>query len=236
MMRSKRRREVEPRLVGRREAILALGSAGLGAIALAAPPLRRLGLSALDGDEAWAQACTRAPELTEGPYYISNSQLRRNILERRPGVTLWLSLRVIDAGTCSTIPGAVVDIWHADADGEYSGFNGADNDTFMRGRQGVGNSGVASFRTVYPGWYPGRTPHVHIKVHVAGAEVHTGQLFMEESVTDAVYAREPYASRGERDTRNAADQIFRSGGDATILTIAPRGKGLWGSITLAVAT
>src|SRR4029079_18339565 len=105
-MRSERRREVGPLLMRRREAILALGSAGLGAIVLATPPLRRLGLPALDGDEAGAPPCTRTPELTEGPYYVSSSQLRRNILERRPGVTLWLSLKVIDARTCSTIPGA----------------------------------------------------------------------------------------------------------------------------------
>jgi protocatechuate 3,4-dioxygenase beta subunit len=225
-----------PRAIGRRDALLAFGGASVGVIALAAPSVRRLASRAILPADARAQECTPAPALTEGPYHLENPLLRRNVIERRPGVTLWVTLKVLAAASCEPIPGATVEIWHADAGGEYSGFGGADNDTFMRGRQVVGSAGAATFRTVYPGWYPGRTPHIHYKVHVSGNDVHTGQLFFDEAVTDAVYTLEPYAARGDRDTTNAADGIFASGGAQSMLALARRGAGYWGKIDIAVTT
>ncbi len=224
------------RSIARRRALLAMGGAGLGALALTSPLGRRLARVTLPAD-AFAQAsCTLSPEQTEGPYHVANPLLRRNVTERRPGVTLFVSLRVASAATCAPIPGAVVEIWHADADGAYSGFNGAENDTFMRGQQVTGAAGVATFRTVYPGWYSGRTPHIHVKAHVGGSEVHTGQVYFDEAVSSAVYAREPYVARGAQDTTNAEDFIFASGGAASMLALAPRGDAYWGAITLVVAT
>ncbi len=221
-------------LIRRREAMLALAGAGLGAFALTSAAVRRVAGRALDG-EAWAQtSCQLSPELTEGPYYIEDSRLRRNVTEARPGLPLWVSLKVTDAQSCATVAGAVVEIWHADAGGSYSGFNGADDDTFMRGRLTVGDAGVATFRTVYPGWYQGRTPHIHVKVHVGDSVAHTGQLFFDDAVSDAVYAQAPYAARGTRDTDNASDGIFADGGAESMLTLAPRGKGYWGTRTLVV--
>jgi protocatechuate 3,4-dioxygenase beta subunit len=99
----------------------------------------------------------------------------------------------------------------------------------------VGDAGVATFRTVYPGWYTGRTVHIHVKVHVGGNTVHTGQLYFDDAFTDSVYTRSPYAERGTRDTRNANDGIYANGGAASLLTVAARGKGYWGSIRLVVA-
>jgi protocatechuate 3,4-dioxygenase beta subunit len=218
----------------RREAIVAIGGAGLGALALATPALRRLAGPAFDTRDAWAQACEPSPEQTEGPYYVENSRVRRNVTEQGAGAPLWVSLKVVAAQSCSVIPGAVVEIWHADALGNYSGFNGLEDRTFMRGRQTVGDAGIATFRTVYPGWYTGRTPHVHVKVLVAGSEAYTGQLYFDEAVTDAVYAQEPYASRGDRDTTNATDGIFANGGAESLLALQARGKGYWGSRTLVV--
>ena len=69
--------------------------------------------------------------------------------------------------------------------------------------------GVATFRTIYPGWYPGRTPHIHVKVSVAGSEVHTGQLFFDEALTTAVYARDPYRARGAQDTTSRCSRSSR---------------------------
>ena len=232
-----RREHDAARLIRRRDAMLALGGAGLGAITLAVPAVRRLARQALGDGEAWAaDTCELSPEQTEGPYYIDGAQLRRNVTESRPGVPLLVSLEVNDAQSCAPIPGAVVEIWHADAGGSYSGFNGADNATFMRGSHPVGAAGVATFRTVYPGWYRGRTVHIHVKVHVDGNEVHTGQLYFDDALSDTVFAQEPYASRGTRDTRNANDGIFANGGAASTLTVLPRGKGYWGTKTLVVAT
>ena len=101
-----------------------------------------------------AVSCVLTPEQTEGPYYLSREKLRRDITEGRPGVPLLLRLRVVDASTCRPIPHAAVDIWHADALGVYSGFgSGARSRTFMRGIQRTDATGLARFRTVYPGWY-----------------------------------------------------------------------------------
>jgi protocatechuate 3,4-dioxygenase beta subunit len=107
-----------------------------------------------------------APEQTEGPYYIADEAVRRNITEGRPGTPLMLRAFVVNASSCKPIRGAAVDIWHADAGGVYSGFGqGAGNRTFMRGIQRTNAKGLALFRTVYPGWYQGRTVHIHVKVH-----------------------------------------------------------------------
>src|SRR5438093_2642948 len=177
-----------------------------------------------------AVTCVLTPEQTEGPYYIANEKLRRNITEGRPGTPLTLRLGVVDASSCRPIKGAAVDIWHADAAGVYSGFGqGAASRTFMRGIQRTDAKGTATFRTVYPGWYQGRTVHIHVKVHVAGNVVHTGQLYFPDTLTDAVYRRLPYGRRPNRDVRNATDMIFRNGGVRSLLTIRRKGTGYVGS-------
>lgn len=222
----------------RRDVFRVAGAAGLGLLALASPPGRRslLGAGVASAQDAALATCTLAPEQTEGPYYVDDVLRRRNVTEGRPGTPLWLTLRVADAATCAAIPGATVEIWHADANGDYSGYNGFEGQIFMRGQQVVGDAGAATFRTIYPGWYPGRTVHIHVKVHVGGSTVHTGQLYFDDTLTDAVYTQEPYASRGTRSTRNAADGIYGNGGAASTLAVVARGKGYWGSITLAVAS
>jgi len=183
-----------------------------------------------------AVKCVLTPEQTEGPYYIPNERLRRNITEGRPGTPLTLRLGVVDASTCRPIKGAAVDIWHADAAGVYSGFGqGAASRTFTRGIQRTDAKGTATFRTVYPGWYQGRTVHIHVKVHVAGNVVHTGQLYFPDTLTDAVYTKAPYSSRPGRDVRNATDSVFRNGGKRSMLTLHRSGSGYLGSIVMGVA-
>src|SRR5439155_15827049 len=130
-------------------------------------------------------SCVLAPEQTEGPYYIADEKLRRNITEGKPGTPLALHLLVVHASSCKPIKGAAVDVWHADAGGVCSGFGaGAASRTFMRGVQKTDATGLARFDTVYPGWYQGRAVHIHIKVHVSGNVVHTGQLFFPDTLTD----------------------------------------------------
>ena len=173
--------------------------------------------------------------MTEGPYYISGEKLRRNITEGRPGTRLDLHLSVVDATTCRPISGAAVDIWHADAGGVYSGFGvGASSRTFMRGIQKTDRTGLAQFVTVYPGWYQGRTVHIHVKVHVGGNVVHTGQLFFSDTLTDSVYRVSPYTRRPNRTTRNAQDMIFQNGGARSLLTVRRKGSGYSGSIVMGV--
>ncbi len=111
------------------------------------------------GVASGAVRCVLTPEQTEGPYYIPNEKVRRNITEGKPGAPLTLRLAVVDASTCKPIKGAAVDIWHCDAGGVYSGFGqGSGNRTFLRGIQKTDAEGIAIFRTIYPGWYPPAAP------------------------------------------------------------------------------
>jgi protocatechuate 3,4-dioxygenase beta subunit len=187
------------------------------------------------GVASGAVPCVLAPEQTEGPYYIAGEKFRRNITEGRPGVPLLLRLRVVDGSTCRPIQGAAVDIWHADALGVYSGFgSGSRGRTSMRGIQRTDASGLARFRSVYPGWYRGRTVHIHVKVHVAGNVVHTGQLYFPDSLTDRVFRRKPYSRRPHRTTRNADDIVFAQGGRRSLLKLRKAGNAYVGSITMGV--
>jgi protocatechuate 3,4-dioxygenase beta subunit len=213
--------------------------AKLGGVVLAAA-----GGGALVADEAeggnravetGAVQCVLTPELTEGPYYIAGEKVRRDIREGHPGTLLTLALTVLNASTCKPIKGAAVDIWHADAAGNYSGFSSdTSSRTFLRGIQKTNAAGVAHFTTIYPGWYSGRAVHIHVKVHVGGSVVHTGQLFFPNALTDAVYKAAPYKSRGNPDTPNARDSIFVNGGKAGLLALRKSGAGYLGTIAMGV--
>jgi protocatechuate 3,4-dioxygenase beta subunit len=180
-----------------------------------------------------AVACVLTPEMTEGPYYVPDEAVRRNITEGLAGTPLALHLTVVNASTCKPIPGAKVDVWHANALGVYSGVQG-NTGTFMRGVQPANAHGLALFDTVYPGWYTGRAVHIHVKVHLGGNVVHTGQLFFPDSLTDRVYTKPPYSTRPGRDTRNAADAIFRNGGSRSMLKLSRSSSGYVGAIALGV--
>lgn len=198
-----------------------------------------------------AGACTLTPELTEGPYYFDVDSIRRDIREDRQGVALRLGIRVRDQGSCEPLENAVVDVWHCDANGSYSGFEAAssggpggggpggggpgggrtDDETYLRGAQATNSDGIVQFTTVYPGWYPGRTTHIHVKVHLDKSTLLTTQLFFDEKVNDAVYEREPYSEDAGRDTFNDGDGIF----DESLIVTAKRdGDGYLGLINFDV--
>lgn len=177
--------------------------------------------------------CVLAPEQTEGPYYLDEAAVRRNVTEGKAGVPLALRLTVVDASTCKPVKNAAVEIWHCDAAGVYSGVQG-DTGMFLRGVQRTDARGLAHFRTIYPGWYPGRTVHVHTMVHIGGNIVHTGQLYFSDAVTDAVYARSPYNRRPKRNPRNSGDSIYRNGGRRSTLKLQRKASAYIGSITMGV--
>jgi protocatechuate 3,4-dioxygenase beta subunit len=176
-----------------------------------------------------------APELTEGPYYLPNEAVRRDITEGKPGTPLRLHLTVVGVSTCRPVKGAAVDVWHADATGVYSGVAG-NTGTFLRGIQKTDADGVAIFDTIYPGWYQGRAVHIHVKVHVGGNVVHTGQLFFPDALSDRVYTAAPYRARGNPDTTDAADAIYRNGGSRSLLRPVRHGNGYLGSMVMGVHT
>jgi protocatechuate 3,4-dioxygenase beta subunit len=215
-------------LLRRREALLAAG--GLGAAALGARAL-------LGSPEAMAADCLLQREVTEGPYYLDLNLVRRNIKEDRRGIPLTLRFRVLNVKTCRVIRGAAVEIWHADGSGAYSGVSG-NSDTYLRGIQRTNAKGWVRFETVYPGWYRGRTPHIHMKVFVSGKEVHTGQVFMKDSVSARVYSRGIYASRGQAETTNSEDSIYSEAGRRALLSLRRKGDrvadGYTGTLNIGV--
>lgn len=236
--------------ISRRAALSTLGTMGLGALLAACTDggdtnagrttTRVTGTTTQPGTgsatadlfDAGA-SCTLSPEQTEGPFYFDVDALRRDLREDRVGTPLRLALRVRDAAACTPIADAVVDVWHCDAVGSYSGFEAADGETYLRGAQVTSSDGIVEFVTIYPGWYPGRTVHVHTKIYVDNASVLTTQLYFDEDITESVSAREPYARPTERDAFNGTDTIFD---ERLLLTLSEDGDGYLGVMTFDVET
>jgi protocatechuate 3,4-dioxygenase beta subunit len=192
--------------------------------------------------DAAAPSCTLTPEVTEGPYYLDLHRVRRDVTAGKHGLRLDLRIKVVDASTCKLRENAAVEVWHCDAGGTYSGFSqeGTAGKTYLRGTQLTDAKGVAQFRTIYPGWYEGRAIHIHMKVHVGGHVVHTGQLFFNDSVSDRVVRLSPYGSHHGSRVRNKQDQIYRqAGGSGALLRLrrlkaSAFRKGLIGTITVGI--
>jgi protocatechuate 3,4-dioxygenase beta subunit len=225
-----------PSPVSRREALGFLGTAAAAAAAAAAFGATPARATTRSAPAATSQAaCVLMPEMTEGPYYIDDAAVRRDITEGKAGVPLRLRLTVVDADTCRPIPRATVEVWHADAVGNYSGFGSSSPDSmFLRGVQRADGNGVVTFRSIYPGWYPGRAVHIHLKAHKGGNTVHTTQLFFDEDVSDAVYRASPYRSRSGNYTSNADDSIYADGGADSTLRLRQDGSGYLGTLTMGI--
>src|SRR4051812_34131043 len=197
---------------------------------------------ALMGDEAEAatiSTCLLTPEVTAGPDWVQGGYTRRNVTEGKPGMPLLIRFTVLNARTCKPIPRADVEIWHCDALGNYSAVDGATT-RFLRGHQKATATGKAGFLTIFPGWYPGRTPHIHMKVSVGGNTVHTGQVFFKEAITRVVYKMNPYSTKGTYDTPHSSDMIYsQAGGSKAELKLTKRTgglKGYLGTIAVGVVT
>ncbi|MFD2357569.1 intradiol ring-cleavage dioxygenase [Nonomuraea ferruginea] len=175
------------------------------------------------------------PATTAGPYYFDADKVRADIREDREGVRLRVAVKVQDSGSCRPIKDAVVEIWHCDAGGLYSGaeamsrgggalsasspdLDPQDDERYLRGAQVTNADGVVEFTTIWPGWYRGRCVHIHAMVHVSDARVLTTQMMFGEALNDRILAGRPYAARGERDTRNDGDGIFR---DEMLMKVTP---------------
>jgi protocatechuate 3,4-dioxygenase beta subunit len=221
--------------ISRREVLGLFGTAAAAAAAAAAFGHAPVGAATRAPFAAAQASCVLMPEMTEGPYYIDDMALRRDITEGKEGVPLRLRLTVVDADACRPIPRASVEVWHADALGSYSGFGSSSSDsTFLRGIQQANDKGVVTFRTIYPGWYPGRAVHIHLKAHNGGDTVHTTQLFFDEDVSDAVYGTSPYRSRSGNYTSNDDDSIYADGGASSTLRLRRSGTGYVGTLTMGI--
>jgi protocatechuate 3,4-dioxygenase beta subunit len=214
---------MQGRILARREALAWL-AAGTCALAL---PARA------------ATTCVARPEQTEGPFYV-DERLERSDIRGDPatgetslGAPLALTFAVsrLTSAQCTALAGARVDVWQCDAAGRYSDVRdgrGATVDRkFLRGYQTTGADGIARFVTIVPGWYFGRTVHIHFRIDAPGAngrvQRFTSQLYFDDAFVDGVHAQAPYASRSARRTRNRDDPIWRDGGAQ--LMLAPEGSG-----------
>jgi protocatechuate 3,4-dioxygenase beta subunit len=223
------------RFLSRREAVALLGATGVAWL------LTR----GLNHGQAIAgmlePPCVVRPEQTAGPYFV-DERLNRSDIRSDPsnglvkvGTPLTLTFLVsrLKAGDCQPLPGAQVDIWHCDAMGIYSdvqdpGFDST-GQKFLRGYQVTDSRGSAQFITLYPGWYPGRTVHIHFKIRTAPMARRsfefTSQLYFNDDLTDRVHTASPYATAGPRTTRNQQDWIFRRGGDQLLLAATQTADG-----------
>jgi len=188
-------------------------------------------------------ACVVRPVLAEGPFYsVGEDNPRRTDLrtdtstgESKEGVRLDLELGVseITEAGCDPLPGAIVDLWQADAHGVYSDVAdaGTAGQDFLRGHQATDEAGRASFVTIYPGWYPGRTPHIHFKIRspAEGGDAtytFTSQLFFTDRRSDAVYeSSDPYRARQARETKNEQDTVYYGTDGATTLDLVETDTG-----------
>lgn len=233
----------------RRQTIGAAGAVGAGALLAG-----KLSLDPSDSVTAAeaASACALQAEQEEGPFYVDLDRIRRKIVGGRSGVPLVLRIKLVNSKTCKVIKGAAIDVWHADAVGKYSdeSSEGTPGQTWLRGVQLTDKHGVAEFSTVYPGFYEGRTPHIHVKVHIGGARSgskyagghvsHNGQLFLSESISAQVYKLSPYTRDPNTLTKHSADRVYtQQHGSKSVVKLKRRGSslkknGLLGTITLAV--
>ena len=236
------------RRLSRRQALGAFGTVSLGAL-LGACGSEERKVATTDGGTATVEpktapagslvekldagaSCAQTAEQTEGPYYFDADSIRSDIREGRPGTPLVLALRVRGGDDCAPVENAIVDIWHCDAGGVYSGFGSGEGERFLRGAQATNEDGIAKFTTIYPGFYQGRTVHIHAKVHLDRQTVLTTQLYFDDAVSDRVYEADPYASQGDRSQRNDSDGIFD---DSLLLTLERSGKGYLGLMNFDVS-
>ena len=178
--------------------------------------------------------CVVRPALTEGPFFndelLNRSDIRSDSKTKvvSAGVPLTLTFLVsrVGAGSCEPRGGVMVDIWHCDALGKYSGESGegTSGKDFLRGYQMTDATGKAVFKTIYPGWYNGRAVHIHFKLRtVVGGRVtgeFTSQLFFDDKVSDGVFTVAPYTGKpGKRNVLNGNDGIYGNGGSQMLLAL-----------------
>ena len=240
------------RVLSRREVLASLGIAG---VALAVPKAmleagipRRIRLPG----GGVVPACVVRPEQMEGPYFV-DTKLNRADIRSEPGagtpksgtpLRLEFAVSRLEGAACAPLAGALVDIWQCDGLGIYSGvkdINGKFDTTgqqFLRGHQVTDRDGRVEFETIYPGWYEGRTAHIHFKIRTdpgaARGTEFTSQIYFDDAVSDRVYAKAPYAANQQRRVRNDGDGIYRDGGAQLLLPVTAEGAGYRGRFEIGL--
>lgn len=231
----------------RRQALTAAGTLGAGAALAGSGVLGKFG-GEMEEDlipgVAEAATCVLTPSMTEGPYFVDELLERSDIRAGQSGVPLKLTINVFNADdSCDPYSGAIVDIWQCNAQGSYSDVSASGNgntagQTWLRGLQQTNANGQVRFTTIYPGWYQGRTIHIHLKVRTFSGESTTynfnTQLFFSESITNQVLGNVAAYSRSQtRSTTNSNDGIFDA--DMIVPLSGSYGEGYVGTIDIGLA-
>lgn len=186
--------------------------------------------------------CVLNAEVTEGPYSLEGALVREDIREDKEGFEVRYTFTVVDlANDCAPLADALVEIWHCDHLGEYSGFVGGnghdeeDNGTFLRGGQMTDANGECDIVSIWPGHYVSRAVHVHMRVHTdvtltddsytGGEIIHTGQLFFDPDINEEIQATSPYSANTTQETLLENDSIYDDGGASSgLLTLTALGS------------
>ncbi len=192
------------------------GLLSLGALVSSSALLQACTQMATPTGTSGADGCTLSPSETKGPFPIKSPAewVRSSIVSDRNGIPLMINIKVVDA-SCRPLANTVVDLWHCDAAGDYSEYGGTGmqrtdytNAHFLRGRQSTDANGQVNFISIYPGWYRGRAPHIHLEVlNSSGKSLIVSQIAFPEDVSQVVYATQDY--NGAADTSNTRDNVFR---------------------------
>lgn len=234
------------RLLKRRSVLGLLGAGGASLLAGGLPLTHAAQSSS-------SLACVARPQQIEGPFFVDEKLNRSDIRSDpwtkvlSPGDPLYLNFKVsrVDGSSCLPLNGAQVDVWHCDAEGLYSDTDDYQESTvgfkFLRGYQLTDRRGEASFLTIFPGWYPGRTVHIHFKIRYgaqgkgAGGKEFTSQIYFDDAVTDKIHSDRPYSNRGPRKVRNNRDIVSLYFGSKLILPLREEKKGYVGTFDIALS-
>ncbi|EMR69911.1 hypothetical protein MGN70_005628 [Eutypa lata] len=161
-----------------------------------------------------------APETIIGPYWVTGEAIRSDITEDEAGIPVHLDLQFIDISDCSPVPDMLIDLWHANAIGNYSGVSMGSglNTTFLRGVQVTDEQGVVEFDTLFPGHYTGRVNHIHVTsnrggellengTYTAGTGTvnHIGQIYFDQELINWIETFNPYIDNEMKLTINMQD-------------------------------
>lgn len=171
------------------------------------------------GGTSGNSTCTLAPTETEGPFPTHNpsSYVRADIRDGREGIKMSVSIQINKQGTnCTPLNGVIVDVWHCDADGNYSEYGGIQMQKtdytsvhFLRGRQTTNSEGKVSFTTIFPGWYQSRATHIHVHIYDAnGNSLKVTQISFPEGDGSALSKVNGYSKGLNGYTYNSADNVF----------------------------
>jgi len=169
--------------------------------------------------ETGSGSCGTTSSETAGPFPTKDptSLVMMDITSDRTGVDLTVKITVQNKNNnCEPMSGAMVDIWHCDKDGYYSEYGGTGLQPvnlsayhFLRGRQTTDGDGLAGFASIFPGWYSGRAPHIHVHIYDStGKSLLVTQIAFPTDVCDTVYTTAAQYTKGKQDTSNTGDNIF----------------------------